>query len=224
MNYRTGNPLPTPNSAKVPLRRGNTTGATRALAGVRGQTRTPEQDMADLKMEKLRCAAHLIEYYLGQGDRKVCPMCELEHKMDDLKVMAIEANGQIKALQEENDRLRVQVEIGSAIKSAIAVLGEDDYAWLKIQMYQYKIDKSVQLKATHTGAVSPEAARRGEKMPANGFMAIPRVGNPEAHMATSIGGIAMAGYLDEAMTCYGPAQGMGIMLKAWWQALPGGQS
>ena len=220
MNYRTGNPLPTPNSAKVPLRRGNTTGATRALAGVRGQTRTPEQDMADLKMEKLRCAAHLIEYYLGQDDRKVCPMCELEHKMDDLKVMAIEANGQIKALQEENDRLRVQVEIGAAIKSAISLLGDDDYSWLKVQMYQYKIDKSVQLKAVHTGGA---ATGRGEKPQATGFMAIPRAGNPEAYMATSIGGVAMAGYLDEALTCYGPAQGMGIMLKAWWQALPGGQ-
>jgi hypothetical protein len=209
------------NNANRP-RLGNTTGATRALAGARGQIRASDQDMEALGMRRLKCAAHLIEYYLGEQDRPICPMCELERKWDEAKVEYLEMRGQLKAATEEVERLKVQVEIGTAIKSAIGILDDNDYAWLKTQMYQYKIDKSVHLKPIHDASGIADL-QRGEKLPANGFMAIPRAGDPEAHRATSIGGIAMAGYLDEALTCYGAAQGMGIMLKAWWQVLPGAQ-
>jgi hypothetical protein len=157
-------------------------------------------------------------------DKPSCPVCAIEEKYIDLR-------GDYAGIANENDRLRAEVqtlkaqlEIGTAIRSALEILGDDDYAWLKVQLYQYKVDKSVVLKPTHGRLENGKKLKRGQKMPANGFMAIPRKGDPEAHLCTSLGGIAMAGYFDEAVTCYGSAQGMGIMLKAWWTALPGAQS
>jgi hypothetical protein len=82
----------------------------------------------------------------------------------------------------------------------------------------------VALKVTHGKPAAGKRIKRGEKLPPNGFMALPRKGDPEGHLATSIGGLAMAEYLDEAITTHGSAMAMGIMLKAWWKVLPGAQS
>lgn len=128
---------------------------------------------------------------------------------------------EVRMMAEQLKMLHLQVDLSAAIRAAIPTLDDDDYAWLKVQMYRYKIDKSVVLKTTHGRLAGGKRLKRGEALPVNGFMAIPRQGDPEAHLATSIGGLAIAGYLDEALGAHGSAQAMGLMLKAWWRALPG---
>lgn len=187
------------------------------------QQRAKDQDVEELAT-KVKCAEHLIEYYVPRGDKSRCPMCAMQRSYDDVRAELISRTNELKVASAELTKLKVQVELGSAIKSALEILGDEDYAWLKVQMYQYKIDKSVILKPTHGNLEGGKRLKRGEKMPANGFMTLPRHGDPEAHLATSIGGLAMAEYLDEAINRFGSAQGMGLMLKAWWKALPGGQS
>lgn len=196
------------------------------VGGVRGrpartQSKLPEQP-AQPYATKASCSAHLIEYFVAEGDRLVCPLCAMERDYDEVRAQLIARDSELKTTKNQLDRLRVLVDLQTAIRSAIGLLNEDDYAWLKVQMYQYKIDRSVTLKPTHGRLVGGPRPKRGEKLPANGFMTVPRDGDPEAHLATSMGGLAIAEYLDEAVTCLGAAQAMGLMLKAWWRLLPGG--
>lgn len=151
-------------------------------------------------------------------------MCVLEANYNDVRVELLSRQNELKVVTTQLSRLQVQVDLQSAIRAAIEVLNDDDFEWLKVQMYQYKIDKSVMLKPTHGKVAGGRRIKRGDKLPPNGFMTVPKKGDPEAHLATSLGGLAIAEYLDEAITCSGSAQAMGIMLKAWWKALPGAQS
>jgi len=198
-----------------------------APGGTRGrpssaQGRTVEQD-AEPYATKNKCSTHLIEYYTPNGERARCPQCEMERDYDEMRAQLFARENELKITSKELERLRVQVEVLSAIRAAIGALDDNDYLWLKLQMYQYKIDKSVTLKTIH-GKVGGKRVRRGDKLSPVGFMTVPKYGDPEAHQATSFGGLAMAEYLDEAITCFGAAQAMGIMLKAWWKALPGARS
>lgn len=177
---------------------------------------------------KVRCEAHLIEYYQHESAdaavRRGCPMCALEGVHDQVRAALVATEEQLRAARNELNRLKPVVDVQSAIRSAIELLDDHDYEWLKVQMYLYKLDRSVMLKPTHGKRVGGQRVRRGAKLPPNGFMAVPKAGEPEAHLVTSVGGVVIAECLDEAITCFGPQQAMGLMLKAWWKALPGGQA
>lgn len=203
-----------------PRRKPSGQGATRLKRP--GQVLAAEQD-TDL-MTRHKCTEHLIEYYWPKGEKPRCPMCAQTAMIDDLRADNLALEGANKQMKSELQRLRVQLDIQTAVRSAIEVLDDNDYSWLKVQLYQYKIDKSVSLKPTHGKLEGGKRIPRGQKLPVNGFMTVPRKGDPEAHLCTSIGGIAMAEYLDEAITTMGSAQAMGMLLKAWWKALPGGQA
>lgn len=198
------------------------------IGGVRGRPRPQQTPAAEPDarsyVKKFSCSTHYIEYHVAEGDRAQCPMCVLERDYDEARAQLLVRDQELNAARGQLERFRVQVDLLSAIRAAFAILGDDDYAWLKVQMYQYKIDKSVMLKATHGRLHGGQRIKRGDKLPVNGFMTVPRHGDPEAHLATSFGGLAIAEYLDEAVTCLGVSQAMGLMLKAWWKALPGGQS
>lgn len=199
-----------------------TGGATR-LRQQGTQKQTADQDVPNLAT-KMTCTRHLIDYYVPKGSPEGCPMCASERLTDDIKAENIAMRNQLSIVQNKLKQLEEQVNITTAVRSAIEVLNDEDYLWLKTQLYQYKIDKSVTLKPTHGRLAGGRRLKRGEKLPPNGFMAIPRAGDPYAHMATSIGGLAIAEYLDEAITAFGSAQAMGYMLRAWWKVLPGAES
>lgn len=169
---------------------------------------------------KRQCEFHLIEYYSNMEPR--CPMCQSDQVLDQAKQRLVALERENESMRNQLQRLQVQVNLTSAIREAIGILDDRDYVWLKTQMYQYKIDKSVSLKPTHGQIKGGRRLRRGEHLPVNGFMTVPRRGDPEAHMASSIGGIAMAEYLEEAINTAGIASAMGTMLKAWVAVLPGG--
>lgn len=205
-------------------------GAVRQGAVPRGRVRATQRALPDSEQDvksyatKYRCDQHLVDYYIPHGDVQRCPMCALEQKYDDVRAQVVQLDAELKTTTAQLDRYRVQVDLQTAIRSAIELLDDADYAWLKLQMYQYKVDKSVTLKVTHGKLPAGKRIARGDKLPANGFMALPRDGDPDGHICSSIGGVAMAEYLDEALTRVGSAQAMGIMLKAWWKALPGAQT
>lgn len=193
------------------------TGATR----LRRATQTPTDTDPAVRAfaSKYECDKCKISYHVPAGAMAKCPLCAAQREIDELKVELLQLTNQAKALAPRIAQLEAQVNLQNAIRAAIEVCDQDDYLWLKTVLYQYKIDKSVSLKATH-GKVAG-ATGRSRRDQANGFMTVPRQGDPEAHIARSMGGLAIAEYLDEAISTAGSAQAMGIMLKAWWKHLPG---
>lgn len=208
------------NSTNQPPNRRLGAGARR---GSTAQKTASAADQDSAYATKFKCDAHLIEYYGGIGTKNPrCPMCTMERQYDDARAELLATQNELKMATNQLSKLKVQVDLQGAIRAAIEVLDDNDYEWLKLQMYQYKIDKSVSLKPTHGKLEGGKRLKRGEKMPPNGFMSLPKRGDPTAHLATSFGGLAIAEYLDEAISTTGSAQAMGIMLKAWWKVLPGG--
>lgn len=191
----------------------------RPVDRIEGRRSRDEQDALPFG-EKYACATHQISYYRIKGtpQQQRCPVCESDTKIEDLLVEMKDLKNQLSLAQESVLRLQPEVDLLSAIRETLDVLGEEDRLWLKTQLYQYKLDRSVTLHVTHG---RPVGARSGSKNRANGFMAIPITGEPEAYPCTSIGGLAIANYCDEAISSMGSAKTMALLMRAMWRYLPG---
>lgn len=200
---------------RVTLGRGNT-GATR----LRRATQTPTETDEAMKAHGMqhKCDKCRITYPVPTGEMAKCPLCQMERAYDEARVEVLQLRNELEVVNNRLSRAEREVNLQSAIRAAIEVCDEADYLWLKTQVYQYKIDKSVVLKPTK-GRIAGQ--KQGQRMEVNGFMTVPRKGDPEAHACTSMGGLAIAGYLDEAVAAVGGAQAMAVMLRAWYKHLPG---
>lgn len=179
-----------------------------------------EQDVAPFAT-KFSCATHQVTYYVPANRRdETCPVCSLEGEAEYLRDLCQKYENQIDMLRRTNEKMQVEVDITSAMKSAVEMLDDADKFWLKEQLYQFKLDKSVVLKVTHGAPVGQRSRRRDAKTP-NGFIAVKRKGDPEGHTCSSIGGLALARYYEQATTTYGASASMDLMVKALWQFLPG---
>lgn len=183
------------------------------------QGRHSDQD-AEPYATRFTCATHQVTYYVSRGDKQHCPVCSLEDQNTRFRAEISRLYNELQATTNQLERLRPQVDLQSAMKQALEVVDHDDLMWLKTQMYQYRLDKSVTLKVTH-GRIAGNRTKPKGNLPPNGFMAMPRRGDPEAYACRSIGGIALAEYFDEAVHTVGSAQAMGLLLKAMWTVLPG---
>lgn len=181
-----------------------------------------DQDVAPFAT-KFSCAAHQVTYYVPANRRdETCPVCTLEAEVALLSAENTQLTKENKGLQAINARMSAEVDLTTAMKSAVETLNDDDTLWLKEHLYQFKLDKSTVLKVTH-GAPQGKSRRRDMKTP-NGFIAMKREGDPEGHSCTSIGGLALARYYEQAATTYGGPQAMALMVKALWAFLPGGRA
>lgn len=177
-----------------------------------------EQDVEPFAT-KYSCATHQVTYYVPVNRKAGCPVCELDGEVAFLRDLAKKYENEITMLRAANQRMDVEVNVSAAMVNAMETLDEADRMWLKEQLYQYKLDKSVVLKVTH-GAPQGRSRRRDMKTP-NGFIAMRRKGDPEGHVCSSIGGLALARYYEEASTTYGAQTAMDLMIKALWKFLPG---
>lgn len=161
---------------------------------------------------KYACATHQVTYYVPANSRESCPVCMLNDQHDYLVEENAKLRNQVERLTAERDRLRIEVDVASAMKDAVDILGQDDFLWLKTMLYRYKIDKTVAFKVSHDKKKKPV-----------GFMAIFKVRGeePVAYNCTSIGGFAMAEYYEEALNVNGTQFAMGLLMRAFWKHLPG---
>jgi hypothetical protein len=127
-----------------------------------------------------------------------------------------DAHNQLSILTEQNLQLKVQTDIVAAIREAALVLDDNDLAFLKTTLYEWRDQKSVTLKTTH----GPRKKKR-EVPPPNGFIAMPRSGDPYGHICTSVGGLAIAEYFDEATNTVGSANAMALLVRGLSAHLPG---
>jgi hypothetical protein len=159
------------------------------------------------------CGIHNITY---EAARAGCPLCESEREVNRLRGAMKDVHNQLKILTEQNLQLKVQTDIVSAIREAALILDDNDLAFLKSVLYEWRDQKSVALKTTH----GPRKKKR-EIPPPNGFIAMPRNGDPYGHLCTSVGGLAIAEYFDEATNTVGPANAMTLLVRGMANHLPG---
>lgn len=170
--------------------------------------RMPEEKQFD-------CGIHSITYMAFQAG---CPVCQAERDISSMREAVRELKLKLEFITNENLRLQTQVDIVSAIREAALILDDGDLEFFKVVLYQWRDEKSLGLKTTH-GARKKE--RKGEPLPANGFIVMPRQGDPYGHVCTSMGGVAIAEYFDEATNTVGSAKAMEFLVKGLSSQLPG---
>lgn len=163
------------------------------------------------------CGIHDLNY---TATRAGCPACEAEREVKQIRNSLKDAHNQLALLTEQNRLLKVDNDIVTAIREAAPTLGDEDMAFLKATLYEWRDQKSVALKTTH----GPRTGRRKQLPTANGFIAMPRKGVPYGHVCTSIGGLAIAEYFDEATNANGSANAMIILARGMAAYLPGGNA
>lgn len=175
----------------------------------------PAYQSPNRKLKQFECGIHGLTY---EAYRAGCPVCEMEREVNQMRAALQEVRNQLERVTEENHRLKVQTDITAAIREAALILDDNDLAFLKAVLYEWRDSKSVALKTTH--GTKGKKRGRGQRAP-NGFIAMPRAGDPYGHICTSMGGLAIAEYFDEATNTVGGAQAMAFLVRGMANHLPG---
>lgn len=170
---------------------------------------------ARVKVETFDCGIHDITY---TALRPGCPICDAERKVREMQHAMTEMRNQLAVAVDNIAKLQVQVDIVHAIREAVSLLDDGDMSFLKTVLYMHRDEKSVALKVTHGSNVK---RKKYEYIPPNGFIVIPRRGEPYGHVCTSVGGLAIAEYFEEAANVGGPAVAMQMLTRGMAQHLPG---
>lgn len=166
-------------------------------------------------LKSFECGIHNLEY---RAHRAGCPVCEAERDVESMRNALMEAKNKLRIASERNHQLESWWDLSMAIRDAIPLLDDDDLVFLKTTLYEWRNRKSLSMKVTH----GPAKRRRQPPAP-NGFLVMPRRGDPYGHLCTSVGGVAIADYFDEALNSYGAIQAMTLLVRGFSQHLPGGQ-
>lgn len=200
LNVGAGN-LPMPTRSRGPRR----------PAEIPMQARTSDQD-AESVATRMACSKCQITYYVVKNRKATCPLCDAEHRILELQAAMSGMRNQLEQAENSAARLKAAVDIVSAMRLAGDALGDEDRIFLKSVLYRFRAERgSITLRTTHGGTERRPAA--------NGFIAVPRIGEPEAHLCTSIGGVAIAAYYEEADRTFGSAQALSTIMKALNQIL-----
>lgn len=165
------------------------------------QAKTQEQDVDGLVRHS--CSMCQITYYTPKRAKPQCPLCATELRVVELMDVITGLRNRVEKIEDENSRMRAQIEVTTAIKQAFDAIGSQDLVFLKTVLYRFRDDPtSIKLKVTH-----------GEKGP-NGFVALTKKGEPEGHYCSSVGGVAIAGYYEEVVHIASVNQAMAVLMRA----------
>jgi hypothetical protein len=177
------------------------------------QARTEVQDVAGAV--RSACSKCSIIYYTPNGYTPFCPLCDAERRIRDLQAQILKAENAAEVARGETRRIQAHVDIVLAIREALDITSEEDLVWLKSVLYRWRDHKAaVQLKILHAAPTGRNRNRKLVSPPPNGLLADFKDGEPEAHLCTSIGGIAIAGYYGEAWRHSGQASAMESLYRA----------
>lgn len=185
-------------------------------------TTSPRRSRAEPQYQSFDCGIHDITY---RAYRPGCPSCELERDRDQLRDAVQEISGKYESTKHALDTALAELDISRAIREAQDLMEDDDILFFKQVLYEYRDSKSTMLKvqtrprmktSKTTGRTYPSKKRYP-----SGFMAIPKQGDPWIYWCNSIGGIAVAEYMNEAINSYGQVKAMDILCRGLSQMLPG---
>lgn len=172
------------------------------------QGRAKDQDVSG--STKYSCSECRIFYYMPEGSKAICPLCSQNRYIVKLEEDAFQERNRLNAAFNEIERLKVQVDTLSAMKVALEATSVEDLTFLKSVLYRWQDERrNVALKPTHA---APKG--RGKKSKVDGFIALFRGSDPEVHQCNSVGGLALAGYLEEAIMLGGQMDAMKVLARA----------
>lgn len=175
---------------------------------------SPKRSMPQL--ERFECGRHEIEYAAYSAG---CPVCERDREIDEMRRGFREVKNQLQMISERNRQLESWWDLSMAIRDAVPLLDDADLLFLKTTLYEWRNKKSLSMKVTH----GPKKNKRQPAAP-NGFIVMPRKGDPYGHLCASVGGVAIADYFEEALNSYGAIQAMTLLVRGFSQHLPGGHN
>lgn len=179
------------------------------------QGRAKEQDIRGAV--KYSCSECQIFYYMPEGAKPRCPLCEERRVTKQVRDALFQATNANHELQNELERLKVQVDTLTAMKTSLDLISVEDLTFIKSVVYRWQSNRgNVAMKPTHA---VPKRGRKGA--PLDGFVAIFRDGETEVHQCNSVGGMALAGYLEEAVALGGSIKAMEVLARAVLQHLKG---
>lgn len=142
-----------------------------------------------------------------------CPLCRSTREVNDLRQALLDAQGQLRILHDELGNAKRDSDVLHNMVEAAKMLGDDDRAFFKTVLYQWRDGKRIgALKVQHGG----------DKQSPIGFIVSPRAGDPYGHRCTSMGGLAIASLYEEAARATGPAVAMQTLARGLQTLLPGG--
>lgn len=145
------------------------------------------------------CGIHDLVY---RRVRPGCPACDLQRRLEEMTAERDRLEGDLVEQRGHTARIRAVADLGFAMASAADLLDARDRAFLKATLYQWRETKDIDLNV-HEGKRS--------------FMT-----NDEMHECSSVGGLSMVGFFDEAIMAFGRPVAMGMLQKAMGKHLAGG--
>lgn len=181
------------------------------------QGRVKDQDIRG--QVKYSCSECQIFYYMPDGAKARCPLCEERQVVKGMRDAVFQMTNANHELQNELERLKVQVDTLTAMKTSLDLISMEDLTFIKSVVYRWQANRGhVAIKPTH-GIPSGRGKRRASKV--DGFVALFRDGEAEVHICNSVGGLALAGYLEEAVALGGQIKAMEVLARAVLQHLKG---
>lgn len=169
-----------------------------------------EDDLSSMYM----CSRCAIRYEVPKGDKAKCPMCEVERQLDEVRIRAEEVHRENVLLKQKLKSQTMLTDQVAAIREAMLLVEGDDLVFLKQFMYLYRDDRTYTLSALVS---SPRLNSRGNraKHQVRNELILSRGGrDPQRHVFTSIGGVAIVGYFDEMTREVGEKQAMAYLLRS----------
>ena len=186
------------------------------------QGRTKEQPVPDIAVQFM-CSLCGIRYTVPKGDHPICPLCDANKQIQQLRAALRQSSETAANTQEQVQRLKVELDDVEAIREAISVTGIEDLTFLKSALYRYRADPTISLQALQP------SGNRSKKAQANRFVLEKRSGGYdtddqiyEGYVCTSIGGLAIANYFRNITRQQGAKTAMLRLTRAFSQELIGG--
>lgn len=160
--------------------------------------------------------------FMATVQEQRCPACEKDSVIQELRAELMRTQQQYDMLATEYQKTRVHVDLVMAMRDAMTLTDQADITFLKQVLYRWRDDRGVTIRVTHAPpkVTSKGAPVKGAQTLPNGFLALYR-GNDDVEECkfSSPGGVALAGYFDEALRTHGHPHAMDTLLRAMNQHL-----
>lgn len=177
-----------------------------------------------MKTSQFECGIHDLTY---TAYRAGCPACvaerdarEAENQLDSMRKAFWEIRNQLATTTDKVRELQAWYDLSTSIYEASDLLSVGDELFFKETLYVYRDEKSLTMKVTH-GADLGKNGRKKKTSSPNGFIVIPRRGDPYGYSCDSVGGLAIAAYYEQICNSQGQMQAMKLLLRGLAHLLPG---